>query len=225
MSADSSDAPQLSALASLRRFARPREPREHCDLCSTALASEHAHLLELSSRRLLCACDACAVLFDNPPSPYPLPPPGGEGRVRGAGKYRRVPRRVQLLRDFQLPDETWAALQLPIDLAFLLHSTPAGRVVAFYPSPAGATEALVPVEAWQTLVQDNPVLRDLTPDVEALLVNRIQHNREHYRAGIDKCYELVGLLRTHWRGLGGGSLVWEKIGRFFAGLRGGAARA
>lgn len=209
MSADPSDAPRLSALASLRRLARPQTPREHCDLCSAGLAENHAHLLELSSRRLLCACDACAILFDNPVG----------------GKYRRVPRRVQLLRDFHLSDEAWAALQLPIDLAFLLPSTTARRVVAYYPSPAGATEALVPLEAWQTLVQDNPVLADLTPDVEALLVNRIRQNREHYRAGIDKCYELVGLLRLHWRGLAGGSAVWEEIGRFFDGLRGGAARA
>jgi hypothetical protein len=209
MSTDSADTPRLSALATLRRFARPRPVREHCDLCSVGLAEEHAHLLELSSRRLICACDACAILFDSP----------------ATGKYRRVPRGVQLLRDFHMPDEAWAALQLPIDLAFLLHSTAAGRVVAFYPSPAGATEALVPVEAWQTLVEDNPVLSDLTPDVEALLVNRIRQNREHYRAGIDKCYELVGLLRKHWRGLSGGTEVWEVIGRFFDGLRGGVARA
>ena len=216
MSADSPDAPLTgetpvprSVLASLRRFARPRPQREQCDLCSAPLADEHAHLLELSNRRLVCACDACAILFDSP----------------GAGKYRRVPRRARLLPDFHLPDEAWAALQLPIDLAFLLHNTTVGRVVAFYPSPAGATEAMVPVEAWQTLMEDNPVLRDLTPDVEALLVNRIQQNREHYRAGIDKCYELVGLLRMHWRGLSGGAAVWGEIARFFDGLRGGAARA
>lgn len=216
MSADSPDAlptgatpvPQ-SALASLRRFARPRPKRERCDLCDAELAVEHAHLLELSSRRVVCACDACAILFDNP----------------DAGKYRRVPRRVKLLRDLNLPDEAWAALQLPIDLAFFLHSTRVGRVVAFYPSPAGATEALVPVEAWQALMEDNPVLRDLTPDVEALLVNRTQQNREHFRAGIDKCYELVGLLRMHWRGLSGGPAVWEEIGRFFAALRGDVSRA
>ena len=67
----------------------------------------------------------------------------------------------------------WESLQLPINLAFFLPSTPAGRVVAFYPSPAGATESLVPLEAWQTLIDDNPVLGNLHPDVEALLVNRV----------------------------------------------------
>lgn len=209
MSTDFPDAPLLSALASLRRFAQPRPQREHCDLCDAELAETHAHLLELSSRRLVCACTACAILFDNP----------------FAAKYRRVPNRVQLLADFRLPEETWAALHLPIDLAFFLHSTEAERVLALYPSPAGATEALVPLEAWQALVQDNPILRQLQPDVEALLVNRIGETRDYYRIGIDKCYELVGLLRTHWRGLSGGPAVWEAIGRFFAGMRGGATHA
>jgi hypothetical protein len=61
--------------------------------------------------------------------------------------------------------------------------------------------------------------------VEALLVSRIGAAREYYRLGIDKCYELVGLIRTHWRGLSGGPAVWEAIQRFFAGLRGGAPHA
>ena len=209
MSADFRDGIGLSALSALRRFARPRPVRERCDLCDAELRDEHAHLLELANRSIVCTCDACAILFDN----------------QGAGKYRRVPRRVQLLRDFRLPDEAWQGLYLPIDLAFFLHSTPAERVVAFYPSPAGATESLVPLDAWQTLAEDNPVLCELEPDVEALLVNRIHDTRDYYRVGIDKCYELVGLLRTHWRGLSGGQAVWEAVGRFFVGLHGGTTHA
>jgi hypothetical protein len=204
MSAEVPNGPPLSALASLRHFARPRPVRERCALCAAELAETHAHLIELASRRLVCACSACALLFDS----------------QGAGKYRLVPRRIQLLADFRLPEEAWAALHLPIDLAFFLHSTVAKRVVALYPSPAGATESLVPLEAWQSLVEDNPILRDLQEDVEALLVNRIGAAREYYRVGIDKCYELVGLLRIRWRGLSGGPAVWESIARFFAGLRG-----
>ncbi len=75
------------------------------------------------------------------------------------------------------------------------------------------------LEAWQALADDNPVLRDLEPDVEALLVNRVGETRDYYRVGIDECYKLVGLIRTHWRGLSGGTAVWEEIGRFFAGLK------
>ena len=40
-----------------------------------------------------------------------------------------------------------------------------------------------------------------------------------YRVPIDECYKLVGLIRTHWRGLSGGTEVWEEIGRFFDELR------
>lgn len=195
--------PGLSALAALRRFAKPRSMQERCELCDAPLADDHAHLVEIANRKLVCSCDACALLFSS----------------QGAAKYRRVPRRVRYLPDFRLSDVAWESLHLPINLAFFLHSTPAGRVVAQYPSPAGATESLVTLEAWQTLVEDNPVLRDLEPDVESLLVNRVGTARECYLAGIDKCYELVGLIRKHWRGFSGGTAVWYEINRFFARLK------
>jgi len=118
-----------------------------------------------------------------------------------------------------MSEETWEGLQLPINLAFFLHSTPEGRVVAIYPSPAGVTEAPVSPEAWQALINRNPALRDLEPDAEALLVHRIGEAREYYRVGVDECYKLVGLIRTHWRGLSGGQAVWDEIGRFFADLK------
>ena len=52
------------SFSALRRFAVRRErPVEHCELCSAELALEHGHLIELESRRLVCACDACALLF------------------------------------------------------------------------------------------------------------------------------------------------------------------
>jgi hypothetical protein len=92
-------------------------------------------------------------------------------------------------------------------------------VVAVYPGPAGATESLVAPGAWEALAADNPILRDLEPDVEALLVNRVGGARECYRVGIDECYKLVGLIRTRWRGLSGGQEVWAEIGRMFAGLK------
>jgi hypothetical protein len=195
--------PALGALAALRRFARPRAAEERCELCSAPLGPEHDHLVELTNRRLACACEPCAILFSN----------------QGAARYRRVPRRVAFLPDIRLTDVAWEGLQLPINLAFFMHNSAAGRVVAFYPSPAGATESLVPLEAWQALADDNPVLRELEPDVEALLVNRVGTAREHYRVGIDQCYKLVGLIRIHWRGFSGGPAIWEEIARFFGGLK------
>ena len=60
------------------------------------------------------------------------------------------------------------------------------------------------------------MLRDLEPDVEALLVNRVGGARDYFRVGIDECYKLVGVIRTKWRGLSGGQDVWDEIGRLFA---------
>jgi hypothetical protein len=167
------------------------------------LAAEHPHVVEPASRKLLCCCDACAILFSGHQS----------------GRYRRVPRDIGFLPDFRLTDAQWEDLHLPINLAFFVWSTSAERVLAFYPSPAGATESLLSLDAWQDLVEENPVLRELEPDVEALLVNRRDHAREYYRTPIDECYKLVGLIRSSWSGLSGGSEVWEDVGRFFSSLK------
>ena len=195
--------PTPAAFNSIRRFMRPEAVVERCALCSAPLAERHPHLVEPAERRLICACDGCALLFDGP----------------GSKRYRRVPRRVRSLPDLVMPERSWDALQLPINLAFFFRSTPADRVVALYPSPAGATESPVAAEAWDALLVDNPKLRDLEPDVEGLLVNRIGEARDHYRAGIDHCYRLVGLIRRHWRGFSGGAMVWGQIAGFFDELR------
>jgi hypothetical protein len=84
-----------------------------------------------------------------------------------------------------------------------------------YPSPAGSMESMLALEAWAELERQNPILKTLQPDVEALLVNRIKGARRYYMVPIDKCYELVGTVKTHWRGLSGGSAVWEAINAFF----------
>jgi len=199
----SSGNPGLGALEALRRFARPPTAEERCDLCDAPLAPDHQHLVELATRKLVCACQACGILFGN----------------QAAARFRAVPRRVELLADFRLTDAQWEGLHLPVNLAFFLHNSVAGRVVAVYPSPAGATESLLPLDAWQALVEENPVLSELEPDVEALLVHRVAQAREHYRVGIDECYKLAGLLRLHWSGFSGGTVVWEEIGRFFADLK------
>jgi hypothetical protein len=49
--------------------------------------------------------------------------------------------------------------------------------------------------------------------------NRVGTKREYYLAPIDVCFELVGLIRVHWRGLAGGESVWGEIDRFFSRLQ------
>jgi hypothetical protein len=118
-----------------------------------------------------------------------------------------------------MTDAEWDALRLPIDMAFLFDSTPDGRPVALYPGPAGATESLLSLDAWGQLAASNPALADLEPDIEALLVNRLDGAREYYRVPIDCCFALVGLIRTRWGGLSGGADAWQAIRDFFAQLR------
>lgn len=197
----------------LRQFARRREmrpPVEQCELCSAEIPPEHRHLLELSRRTLICVCVPCSILFSDPGA--------------GQGKYRLVPSRFLKLSDFQMTDEQWDDLAIPVNMVYLFHNTAAQRVMALYPSPAGAMESTLTLEGWDALVSSNPILRDLQSDVEALLINRVknrggEHYREHYIVPIDVCYELVGLIRLKWRGLSGGEEVWTAIEEFFTRLR------
>ncbi len=122
-----------------------------------------------------------------------------------------------------MTDAEWNNLVIPINLAFFFHSSIEGQMVALYPSPAGAVESLLPLDSWTAIAEKNPVLVHLRPDIEALLINRIDRREEgipaqYYIAPIDECYKLVGILRSHWKGLSGGAEVWAEIEHFFADL-------
>lgn len=192
-----------NALFALRRFVRkPVENAEICELCATPLLPEHQHLLELDKRQVVCACDPCAILFND----------------NTRQRFSRIPRDVYRLNDFAMDNHEWESLLIPINLAYFVHSSEVGRVVAQYPSPGGAMESSLDLEYWNAIVERNPVLKKFEPDVEALLVNRISKQPAYYRAPIDHCFRLVGIIRTRWHGLSGGSEVWGAIEDFFADL-------
>jgi len=192
-----------TVFSTLRRFARPRASLKRCELCSVGLAAEHRHMLEMSNGQIVCACDSCALRF----------------QAVLDGRFKLIPRDVRSVPDLNLTDVEWEKLALPINLAFFFHSTPEHRTKAMYPSPAGATESLLPLKAWDSLVANNLSLARMEPDVEALLVNRVGAKRENYLAPIDVCFKLVGLIRVHWRGLAGGEIVWAEIDKFFSRLQ------
>lgn len=193
-----------SWIAALRGFvAMPPSAAERCELCSVEIESEHPHLIEIATQRLVCACRACALLFSS----------------REAKRYRRVPADVHRLPGFALSDEAWDAFLIPVDMAFFVRRSAEDRVVALYPGPAGPTEAKVDLKAWDDLAAQNPALDEFEEDVEALLINRTEGAREYYRVPIDRCYELVGEIRRNWHGLSGGEEVRRAIRAFFAALR------
>jgi Family of unknown function (DUF5947) len=202
-----SDFPKRSSINTLSRFARrsSKSPvstspeTTACELCSLPIPHTHRHLLEMERRRITCCCDPCALRFQDVIN----------------GRFKLIPREIYSLPDFRLGDELWASFALPIKLVFFARNGSEEKVGAYYPSPAGPTASLLPLESWETLVEDNPLLTEMEADVAALLVNRVNPKPLYFIAPIDRCYQLVGLLRVHWRGLSGGEVVWEKIGSFF----------
>jgi len=130
----------------------------------------------------------------------------------GGRHYRLVPD-----RRMRLPAFRTAKLGVPVGLAFFVGQSD-GTVVAHYPSPMGATKWDVDPAAWQEVVRQCPYLRDLTPGVEAVLVNTARGSHEHWIVPIDDCYRLVAVIRQEWRGLSGGGTVWPAIENFFTEL-------
>ena len=193
-------------VSGLRGLAGPKPPTpvsadERCDLCNTTVPPDHRHMLNLYERQIVCVCESCWALRS------------------GDAEFRPTGNRTLWLEDFELPEELWAQFRIPIGLAFFMHSTVTNCIVAMYPSPAGATESELHFETWSRLVEMNPVLRDLEPDAEALIVNRMADVHEFAIAPIDRCYMLVGLIKASWEGISGGGGVEDAIGRFFAELR------
>jgi hypothetical protein len=189
-------------IKTLRRFRQMRTVEERCELCSAGLSPKHRHLLEVSNSRIVCTCDPCSFRFQDVVD----------------GRFKLIPRDIWHLPQLSLSDLEWENLALPINLAFFFFITQEGKMKAFYPSPAGATESLLPLPAWNSLAERNPRLLTMQSDVEAFLVNRVGTKRDYYVVPIDVCFELVGLIRSHWRGLSGGDDVWQRVDSFFARL-------
>lgn len=238
-----------TAVDRLRRFASRATDHSSCDLCRSDLKDRHRHLLELVQRRMLCACDACSLLFSD-----------GNG-----SRFRPIPESVTRI-DLKLSDAEWTGLGIPIGMAFFtvreqqvtspapevqldrrpgpvlaikenrlgdcqdrswpaIDSKPckqAGEVTADssavqvgYPSPAGPVMSSVEQVDWRTLLDANPDLSRLRPEVESLLINRTARRRQAFVVPLDVCFELIGIVRRDWNGWSGGPEVHRKIDRFF----------
>jgi len=205
---------RAQVVTGLRGLVRPPAPTdadaaaaEWCDLCRTSIPGDHRHLLHLVERRIECVCESCWALRSGDP------------------EYRPTGNRTEWLPDIRMPDDVWASFQIPIGLAFFMDSTTAGCVVALYPSPAGATESELHFASWSRMVELNPVLEGLEPDIEGLIVNRMSDPPAYAIAPIDRCYALTGTIKAHWEGLSGGAKVQEAVTAFFDGLHAEAVRA
>lgn len=195
-----------AALSVLRRIAsRPPPPPagETCEMCTEPIADSHQHVVDLNARSLMCTCRPCYLLFTAQTAHL---------------RYRAVPERYLAFPGFALGPGQWDQLEIPVGLAFFFHNSSIGKTVAFYPGPAGATESELPLDSWATVTENNPQLSELVPDVEALLMRtpaRASGVTSCHLVPIDACYELVGHLRSVWRGFDGGQQARERIEAFF----------
>jgi hypothetical protein len=187
----------------LRRITSERPvtpPGERCEMCMAPMGTEHSHVVDIRNRGLMCTCRPCALLFD---------------RQDADLAFKTVPDRYLVFPDFQLSAGQWDDLAIPVGVAFFFSHSTLGKVVAFYPSPAGATESELSLAAWDGIVAANPALGTLVDDVEALLLRKRADDVECFLVPIDACYELVGYLRQLWRGFDGGAEVHERLDAFF----------
>ena len=85
--------------------------------------------------------------------------------------------------------------------------------MAFYPSPMGPTESLLELDAWSATRGRQPAAaRRWSPTSRRCSSTARAGARDHCLVPIDECYALVGLIRTHWRGLTGGPRSGRRSG-------------
>jgi hypothetical protein len=181
-----------------------RSVPEPCEMCGVAISAPHSHVVDVESRGLMCVCRPCYLLFTQDEA--------------AGGRFRAVPDRYVHDPSFTLTDAQWDQLQIPVGMAFFFRNSALDRFAAFYPSPGGATESLLPADIWDEILAANPAIPEIAPDVEALLLRRREHRVECYLVPIDACYDLVGRVRLHWRGFAGGTQAWREIEDFFTRL-------
>ena len=193
---------RLSRIARRRRQpAGTGEALERCGLCAEPVPERHRHVLDRRTGTLECACQACSLLFDR--------------EAAGGDHYALVPDERRRLAGFHLDEAGWSALGVPVGLAYFVRRSHDEAVVVTYPSPGGLIEAEVDAAAWASVIDANPVLTDLRPDVEGLLVHRIADADEQWLVPVEDCYRLIARFRTHWRGMNGGDEVWTEVEAFF----------
>jgi hypothetical protein len=223
-------APEEAPVARPAGAARPAPDegrgREICEFCAAAIPADHGHVADLDASTLVCACRACYLLFTHSGAGQgrPAGPGAGAGPQRRAGRarYRSVPDRYRSDPGHPLTVAEWNALEIPVGLAFFLRSSASGDTTAFYPSPAGATECRLDLEAWGRIAADHPLMAAAAPDVEAILISRgplDQDGVEEFLVPIDACYELAGRMRLLWRGFDGGTEARQSIAEFLDRVR------
>lgn len=189
----------ISKLKNIKERSQEIE-EELCNFCGKTISPDHRHLLDINTGKFKCACEVCTI-------------------IQSVHGYKLIPDHYNYLKDFIMPEELWSEFMIPVNMAFFVFNSAQNGIVTYYPAAAGATESKLKMEAWKKLEQLNPVIKKLSKDVEALLLNRLGDAGEYFIVPIDCCYKLIGTLRSHWHGIHGGREVDEAIANFFYQLK------
>ncbi|MDN5547595.1 MAG: DUF5947 family protein [Rhodococcus sp. (in: high G+C Gram-positive bacteria)] len=173
-----------------------------CEMCAAGIGDEHQHVVDVQVRSLMCVCRPCYLLF---------------APVDADLRYKAVPDRYLEFPGFELAPGRWESLEIPVGLAFFFRNSLLDKYIVFYPGPAGATESELPIDSFETVLAENPGLSQMRADVEALIVSvpTSGQSPRFFVVPIDACYELVGRLRTVWRGFDGGQDAARAVDEFF----------
>jgi len=177
------------------------EAEEHCDFCSKSIPPNHRHFADLNNMKFMCACEVCTVMQAE------------------KGEFHPLPQRYEFIDDLEMPETMWAQLKIPVNMAFIVYNSDREQPIAFYPSPAGSMESELRLDSWESLKNDNPALKNLAPDLEGFMINRLDKPHEHFIVPIDCCYELIGLIRMHWQGMHGGDEMRNAVRDYFKHLK------
>ena len=185
----------ITSLQSFVWAARRTQVGPRCEVCGSPIGPEHRHVVDKPARRLLCACQACALAFD-----------GAQ-----PARFRSVPEAARAVR---LKDADLDRLGIPVALAFFFRPSSLGKWVVVFPSVAGATEAELS-DAAAEMLNGLSVL----DDVEALLIHRPRGKAgRSFVIPVAMGYELTAILRRTWRGIDGGDEAKRAIEGLFARL-------
>lgn len=194
-------ASELQKIKSSKEPANGEEATERCDFCSKTIPPDHRHFADLNNMKFMCACEVCTVLQAE------------------KGEYHPLPQRYEYLEDFEMPEEVWAQLKIPVNMAFIVYNSDQERPIAFYPSPAGSMESELQIDSWENMKQEHPALANMAPDLEGFMINRLDKPYEHFIVPIDYCYTLIGLIRMTWQGIHGGEKMRDTVRQFFKDLK------
>ena len=128
--------PRDRAAAAAAAAPARRTPTSTATSAASRIPADHRHLLHLVERRILCACETLLALR------------GGDPDLRPTGT------RTLWLDGLRAPRRGLGVVRDPDRARVLLRTrAPPARVVALYPSPAGATESELDLDAWARAAQ------------------------------------------------------------------------